>query len=184
MDPDVTTAMLSWHVLNFISVISFDVSHYKLTLRKCLWWLTQSHNLPVMLSRHASETKMSSFWYNFHHWLHRKLSFWQLSVQPVMKISSKWRHFRFSVVIKTRATLIVRIKAAIIHMYTRSPLVTVTCVCLFVLTCQWALVPHVDGAHLLQPRCRSDPRNLQVSAAGPSIGIISCQWRSSVLLLG
>ena len=44
-----------------------------------------------------TETKMSSFWRNFHHWLHWKLSFWQLSVQPVMKISSKWRHFRFSV---------------------------------------------------------------------------------------
>ena len=44
-----------------------------------------------------TETKMSSFWWKFHHWLHRKLSFWQLSVQPVMKISSKWRHFRFSV---------------------------------------------------------------------------------------
>ena len=40
---------------------------------------------------------MSSFWWNFHHWLHWKLSKWQLPVQPVMKISSKWRHFRFSV---------------------------------------------------------------------------------------
>ena len=39
---------------------------------------------------------MSSFWRNFHHWLHWRLSFWQLAVQPVMKISSKWRHFRFS----------------------------------------------------------------------------------------
>ena len=39
---------------------------------------------------------MSSFWWNFHHWLHWKLSKWQLPVQPVMKISSKWRHFRFS----------------------------------------------------------------------------------------
>ena len=44
-----------------------------------------------------TETEMLSFWWNFHHWLHWKLSFWQLSVQPVMKISSKWRHFRFSV---------------------------------------------------------------------------------------
>ena len=44
----------------------------------------------------VTETEMSSFWRNFHHWLHWKLSFWQLSVQPVMKISSKWRHFRFS----------------------------------------------------------------------------------------
>ena len=32
-----------------------------------------------------TEPEMSSFWRNFHHWLHRKLSFWQLSVQPVMK---------------------------------------------------------------------------------------------------
>ena len=44
-----------------------------------------------------TETEMLSFWWNFNHWLHRKLSFWQLSVQPVMKISSKWRHFCFSV---------------------------------------------------------------------------------------
>ena len=44
-----------------------------------------------------TETEMSSFWWNFHHWLHWKLSKWQLPVQPVMKISSKWRHFRFSV---------------------------------------------------------------------------------------
>ena len=43
-----------------------------------------------------TETKMSSFWRNFNHWLHWKLSFWQLPVQPVMKISSKWWHFRFS----------------------------------------------------------------------------------------
>ena len=40
---------------------------------------------------------MSSFWWNFHHWLHWKLSKWQLPVQPVIKISSKWQHFRFSV---------------------------------------------------------------------------------------
>ena len=39
---------------------------------------------------------MSSFWWNFHHWLHWKLSKWQLPVQPVIKISSKWQHFRFS----------------------------------------------------------------------------------------
>ena len=33
---------------------------------------------------------------SFHHWLHWKLSFWQLPVQPVMKMSWKWIHFRFS----------------------------------------------------------------------------------------
>ena len=49
------------------------------------------------LKMSSTETKMSSFWRNFHHWLHWKLSFWQLPVQPVMNISSKWRLFRFSV---------------------------------------------------------------------------------------
>ena len=52
------------------------------------WWL--------LCCNSDTETKMLSFWRNFNHWLHWKLSFWQLSVQPVMKISSKWRHFRFS----------------------------------------------------------------------------------------
>ena len=42
-----------------------------------------------------TETETSSFWWNFHHWLHWKLSKWQLPVQPVIKISSKWRHFCF-----------------------------------------------------------------------------------------
>ena len=51
----------------------------------------------VIVPNHTdTETEMLSFWWNFNHWLHRKLSFWQLSVQPVIKISSKWRHFCFS----------------------------------------------------------------------------------------
>ena len=49
---------------------------------------------------------MSSFWRNFRHWLHRKLSFWQLSVQPVARISSNWRHFRFSDCVDTDLALI------------------------------------------------------------------------------
>ena len=40
-----------------------------------------------------TETEMSSFWWHFHHWLHWKLSFWQLPVKLVMKILSKWQHF-------------------------------------------------------------------------------------------
>ena len=45
-----------------------------------------------------SQTEMSFRW-NFHHWLHRKLSIWQLLVQPVMKISSN--DISISVSIKT-----------------------------------------------------------------------------------
>ena len=37
-----------------------------------------------------SEMKMLLFWQHFHHWLQWKLSKWQLPLQPVMKIISKW----------------------------------------------------------------------------------------------
>ena len=42
-----------------------------------------------------TETKMLSFWLNFHHWLRWNLSKRQLPVQAVVKISSK-RYFHFS----------------------------------------------------------------------------------------
>ena len=61
---------------------------YRNPARLIIWWW--GGVTPV------TETEMSSFWRNFHHWLHRKLSKWQLSVQSVIKISSKWQHFRFS----------------------------------------------------------------------------------------
>ena len=41
------------------------------------------------------ELEMSFYW-NFCHWFHRMLSFWQLSVQPVTKILPQWWHFCFS----------------------------------------------------------------------------------------
>ena len=51
--------------------------------------------LGLLWSMYA-ETEILSFSWNFHQWLHWKLSKWQLSVQPVMKISSKWWRLRFS----------------------------------------------------------------------------------------
>ena len=46
-----------------------------------------------------TEIKMSPFWWNLYHWLHLKLSIWQLQpkLQPVIKISSKWQYFHFNV---------------------------------------------------------------------------------------
>ena len=61
-------------------------------------WYFGTETCPWGLQNYT-ETEMSSFWWNFRHWLHWKLSKWQLPVQPVIKISSKWRHFRFSVTI-------------------------------------------------------------------------------------
>ena len=42
-----------------------------------------------------TEIHVSLFGGNIRHWLHRKLTFWQLPVQPVNGISSAW-HFHFS----------------------------------------------------------------------------------------
>ena len=59
------------------------------------------HNLPSWANYGVPfvsiHWKKMSFWWNFHHWQHRKLSVWQLTVLSVVKISSKWRHFCFSV---------------------------------------------------------------------------------------
>ena len=51
----------------------------------------------LVLSHHATLKWRCHFWSNFHHWLHWKLSCWQLPVQPVMRISSKCWHFHFNV---------------------------------------------------------------------------------------
>ena len=48
-----------------------------------------------------TETKMVWLWWNFHHWQRHKLSKWQLPVQLLTKISSKWRHPRANVLQKT-----------------------------------------------------------------------------------
>ena len=44
---------------------------------------------------HCSTEKEMSFWRNYHSLLHRKLSKWQLPVQPGTTIFSEW-HFRFT----------------------------------------------------------------------------------------
>ena len=45
-----------------------------------------------------TETQLLTIWINSHQWLHRQLSFWQLLVQPLMKIKSKLQHYRFNIV--------------------------------------------------------------------------------------
>ena len=55
-------------------------------------WSYQPQGFPF------TETEMLSFWQYLPHWLHWKLSKWQLPMQPVMKILSKWWHSHFSVV--------------------------------------------------------------------------------------
>ena len=40
----------------------------------------------VYITATIIKTKTSSFWWNFHHWLHCKLSLWQLPMQPASKI--------------------------------------------------------------------------------------------------
>ena len=85
----------SWISLTVYVVTQFMVSRCIYIYAKYSPWCgPMGRNVLII----CTETEMSSFWRNFRHWRHWKLSFWQLSVQPVMKISSKWWHFRFCVV--------------------------------------------------------------------------------------
>ena len=52
--------------------------------------------LKTLKPEQNTEMEMLSFWWNFHHWLHWKLSFWwQLPVQPVIKKIIKMTTFWF-----------------------------------------------------------------------------------------
>ena len=46
----------------------------------------------------CTETKMSLFWQSFSNRLYRKSSSWQPPLEPVATISSKWQHFRLSII--------------------------------------------------------------------------------------
>ena len=52
--------------------------------------------------RYVSEMAILSFWRNIRHWLHRKLSFWQLPVRAVTQISWMW-HFENDSLLYSRA---------------------------------------------------------------------------------
>ena len=48
-------------------------------------------------SEYTMQAEMEmSFWSSFPHWLHQKLSNWQLLVQRMVQISSKWHHFHIT----------------------------------------------------------------------------------------
>ena len=68
-----------------VSILQFNSDYLNQSLSK----KTVVHDLAI-----AGERKML-FWWNFQHWLHRKLSKW-LAMQAVMKNSSKWQYFRFN----------------------------------------------------------------------------------------
>ena len=63
----------------------------------CLWFYGYTRTLPGMINIFSdfvipsfNSNGMSSFWWNFHHWLHQKLSFWQPLVNLEMEILLKW----------------------------------------------------------------------------------------------
>ena len=62
--------------------------HFILSPELTLLWYSLSSLL-------ITETKMSSFWWNFHCWLHWKLSKWQLPVQPAIKNFTNMSTFPF-----------------------------------------------------------------------------------------
>ena len=79
---------------------SLDLSDDKSTLVQVMAWCRKATSdyvnqcWPRSMPSYGVTT---SFWRHFHHWLHSELSFSQLPVQSVMKFSSQWSLFRFSV---------------------------------------------------------------------------------------
>ena len=75
------------------------------TQRRCesgsgkLWATTPTRPLtPTFIA----EMEMMSFWRNFRHWLHCKLSFWQLPVQPVNFVKMTICSFQYDCDVKQR----------------------------------------------------------------------------------
>ena len=92
---------LSWTIwISHMNPLRDDdiITTRKSKTKPCTYFMgytaVEIQNLAMLHTQYLA--KMSSFSLNCHHWLHWKLSFWQLSVQSTMTISSKWRHFRFS----------------------------------------------------------------------------------------
>ena len=98
----------SYHVYHVTTICSHgNQSATKHTRRSGKWSAASStvssHGERIFMlfkwphALYTSETAVQFFWRNYHHWLHWKLSKWQLLVQPLMKMSSRWQHFHFSV---------------------------------------------------------------------------------------
>ena len=97
IDPDLCCYMaslghneLTLHIFSNMWMI-ISCLHYSLSAFCITVWLIDPTYV-VMPLKHWNG--MLPFWWNFHHLLHQKLSFWQLSVQPVMKMSFKWQKTR------------------------------------------------------------------------------------------
>ena len=81
-----------------ICIYIYTLSYYYHQIRSMKYYplfRVRSGNNGVRCMSFYILTEMLLFWWNFRHWLYWKLSFWQLSVYPVMKMLSKW-HFHFS----------------------------------------------------------------------------------------
>ena len=87
-----SSGLLHWHWGNHVIRPIPEKQPWKIWV-KMISTKTQQKSNRV---HNSLKRKCPSFWQNFNHWLHWKLSFEKLPVQPVMKISSKWRHFYFS----------------------------------------------------------------------------------------
>ena len=72
-----------------------NICYFPLNMHKVLVSFINESNV---FSPFSTETKRSSYWRPFHHWLYLRLSEWQPQVQPVMRRLSIWWPFGFSVI--------------------------------------------------------------------------------------
>ena len=61
-----------------------------------LFWLQQSLVFIGNIYAMYLFLSLPSLWRCYLRWLHRKVSFRQITVPPVTRVQSEWRHFRFS----------------------------------------------------------------------------------------
>ena len=85
--------------------IVFSKSRKEINRMKLTWLGVQSFTIGVYV-KHADEIRdtemeMSSIWRNFHYWLHRMLSKWQLPMQPVTILSKMTFPFQWTTVSDT-----------------------------------------------------------------------------------
>ena len=70
--------------------------HFRLKCFPCpILWGWQHWYMYIFIYKFIENKRLSN-WQHCHHWWHCKLSFWQLTVPPVMTMLSIWRLFVFS----------------------------------------------------------------------------------------
>ena len=139
-----------------------------------VWELSDTLTIRSLV-HYSLKSEMLSFWWNFHHWLHWKLSEWQLRVHPVMIILSKWRHSSFNFV-DCLYMYCIKYSHKFFACCSVDGDITSTYSFLCGLSlCQW----HIDGWMQERRNSIANTLELRLSCINPLIYVLSVQLKSS-----